>query len=113
MIEIFNDATIIYSVVILLTVVTLIVEIICIKATSLDVADDFGRVFLLIIIASICEWIGVVSPAFPPGFRWFVMMAKSLELMVAPIIPVSFALTTTRERLKMRHIIPLGVLPTR
>ena len=109
MIEIFNDATIIYSVVILLTVVTLIVEIICIKATSLDVADDFGRVFLLIILASICEWIGVVSPAFPPGFRWFVMMAKSLELMVAPIIPVSFALTTTRERLKMRHIIPLGV----
>ena len=55
MIEIFNDATIIYSVVILLTVVTLIVEIICIKATSLDVADDFGRVFLLIILASICE----------------------------------------------------------
>ena len=54
MIEIFNDATIIYSVVILLTVVTLIVEIICIKATSLDVADDFARVFLLIILASIC-----------------------------------------------------------
>ena len=55
MIEIFNDATIIYSVVILLTVVTLIVEIICIKATSLDVADDFGRVRLSKNVSTIAD----------------------------------------------------------
>ncbi|MGN1189728.1 MAG: hypothetical protein ACI4SL_04945, partial [Candidatus Ornithospirochaeta sp.] len=62
MIEYFNDATKLYTAITILTVCTLLVEIICIKATSLDIANSFASVFYLVVVAAVCEWIGVIAP---------------------------------------------------
>ena len=105
--QVFNDSTYIYTAITILTVSTLFVEIICIKATSLDIAKSFARVFYLVIVAALCEWIGVIAPAFPYELRGFLIFAKSLELMVAPIIPVAVALTLSREKIKIYVVIPL------
>ena len=109
MIEIFNDSTRIYTALTFLTVATLLVEIICIKATSLDVAKGFIKVFYLVVVAAICEWIGVMGPLFPSDFRGFVIRAKSVELMISPVIPVAMAMSAAREKAKVYHIVPLSI----
>ena len=109
MIEIFNDSTRIYTALTFLTVATLLVEIICIKATSLDVAKGFIKVFYLVVVAAICEWIGVMGPLFPSDFRGFVILAKSVELMISPVIPVAMAMSAAREKAKVYHIVPLSI----
>lgn len=109
MIEIFNDSTRIYTALTFLTVATLLVEIICIKATSLDVAKGFIKVFYLVVVAAICEWIGVMGPLFPSDLRGFVILAKSVELMISPVIPVAMAMSAAREKAKVYHIVPLSI----
>ncbi len=109
MIEYFSDATKLYTAITILTVCTLLVEIICIKATSLDIANSFASVFYLVVVAAVCEWIGVIAPLLSKELRGFLMVAKSLELMVAPIIPVSMALSVAREKAKVQHVIPLSL----
>ncbi len=110
MIEIFNDGFKMYTALTFLTIATLLIEIICIKATSLDVADSFVKVFYLVVVAAFCEWFGVAAPLFLPlEFRGLLILIKSVELMVAPVIPVAMALSISREKPKLYHIIPLTI----
>lgn len=110
MIEIFNDGFKIYTALTFLTIATLLIEIICIKATSLDVANSFVKVFYLVVVAAFCEWFGVAAPLFLPlEFRGLLILIKSVELMVAPVIPVAMALSISREKPKLYHIIPLTI----
>lgn len=110
MIEIFNDGFKMYTALTFLTIATLLIEIICIKATSLDVADSFIKVFYLVVVAAFCEWFGVAAPLFLPlEFRGLLILIKSVELMVAPVIPVAMALSISREKPKLYHIIPLTI----
>ena len=107
--DILNGSNQIYTALTFLTVATLLVEIICIKATSLDVAKGFIKVFYLVVVAAICEWIGVMGPLFPSDFRGFVIRAKSVELMISPVIPVAMAMSAAREKAKVYHIVPLSI----
>lgn len=107
MIEVFNDATKMYTVITILTVLTLLVEIVCVKATSLDIAKNFSRVFYLVALAAICEWIGVIAPALPSRLRGFIVIAKSIELMVAPVVPIAVAITVSRKKSNIYIFIPL------
>ena len=110
MIEIFNDGFKMYTALTFLTIATLLIEIICIKATSLDVANSFVKVFYLVVVAAFCEWFGVAAPLFLPlEFRGLLILIKSVELMVAPVIPVAMALSISREKPKLYHIIPLTI----
>ena len=110
MIEIFNDGFKMYTALTFLTIATLLIEIICIKATSLDVAKSFVKVFYLVVVAAFCEWFGVAAPLFLPlEFRGLLILIKSVELMVAPVIPVAMALSISREKPKLYHIIPLTI----
>ena len=110
MIEIFNDGFKMYTALTFLTIATLLIEIICIKATSLDVADSFVKVFYLVVVAAFCEWFGVAAPLLLPlEFRGLLILIKSVELMVAPVIPVAMALSISREKPKLYHIIPLTI----
>ena len=110
MIEIFNDGFKMYTALTFLTIATLLIEIICIKATSLDVADSFVKVFYLVVVAAFCEWFGVAAPILLPlEFRGLLILIKSVELMVAPVIPVAMALSISREKPKLYHIIPLTI----
>lgn len=110
MIEIFNDGFKMYTALTFLTIATLLIEIICIKATSLDVANSFVKVFYLVVLAAFCEWFGVAAPLFLPlEFRGLLILIKSVELMVAPVIPVAMALSISREKPKLYHIIPLTI----
>ena len=94
MIEIFNDGFKMYTALTFLTIATLLIEIICIKATSLDVANSFVKVFYLVVVAAFCEWFGVAAPLLLPlEFRGLLILIKSVELMVAPVIPVAMALS--------------------
>ena len=110
MIEIFNDGFKMYTALTFLTIATLLIEIICIKATSLDVADSFVKVFYLVVVAAFCEWFGVAAPILLPlEFRGLLILIKSVELMVAPVIPVAMALSISREKPKLYHIILLTI----
>ena len=110
MIEIFNDGFKMYTALTFLTIATLLIEIICIKATSLDVAKSFVKVFYLVVVAAFCEWFGVAAPILLPlEFRGLLILIKSVELMVAPVIPVAMALSISREKPKLYHIIPLTI----
>ena len=110
MIEIFNDGFKMYTALTFLTIATLLIEIICIKATSLDVANSFVKVFYLVVVAAFCEWFGVAAPLLLPlEFRGLLILIKSVELMVAPVIPVAMALSISREKPKLYHIIPLTI----
>ena len=110
MIEIFNDGFKMYTALTFLTIATLLIEIICIKATSLDVAKSFVKVFYLVVVAAFCEWFGVAAPLLLPlEFRGLLILIKSVELMVAPVIPVAMALSISREKPKLYHIIPLTI----
>ena len=110
MIEIFNDGFKMYTALTFLTIATLLIEIICIKATSLDVANSFVKVFYLVVVAAFCEWFGVAAPILLPlEFRGLLILIKSVELMVAPVIPVAMALSISREKPKLYHIIPLTI----
>ena len=110
MIEIFNDGFKMYTALTFLTIATLLIEIICIKATSLDVAKSFVKVFYLVVVATFCEWFGVAAPILLPlEFRGLLILIKSVELMVAPVIPVAMALSISREKPKLYHIIPLTI----
>ena len=110
MIEIFNYGFKMYTALTFLTIATLLIEIICIKATSLDVANSFVKVFYLVVVAAFCEWFGVAAPILLPlEFRGLLILIKSVELMVAPVIPVAMALSISREKPKLYHIIPLTI----
>ena len=99
-----------YTALTFLTIATLLIEIICIKATSLDVANSFVKVFYLVVVAAFCEWFGVAAPLLLPlEFRGLLILIKSVELMVAPVIPVAMALSISREKPKLYHIIPLTI----
>ena len=99
-----------YTALTFLTIATLLIEIICIKATSLDVANSFVKVFYLVVVAAFCEWFGVAAPLLLPlEFRVLLILIKSVELMVAPVIPVAMALSISREKPKLYHIIPLTI----
>ena len=99
-----------YTALTFLTIATLLIEIICIKATSLDVAKSFVKVFYLVVVAAFCEWFGVAAPLLLPlEFRGLLILIKSVELMVAPVIPVAMALSISREKPKLYHIIPLTI----
>ena len=91
------------------SVVTLIVEIICIRSTSLPIAKWFENSFYLVIIAAISEWLVVVGRGFPVEAQGLLVMCKTIEMIIAPIIPVSIALSVSRERIGIRHLIPLSV----
>ena len=91
------------------SVVTLIVEIICIRSTSLPIAKWFENSFYLVIIAAISEWLVVVGRGFPVEAQGLLVMCKTIEMIISPIIPVSIALSVSRERIGIRHLIPLSV----
>ena len=78
------------------SVVTLIVEIICIRSTSLPIAKWFENSFYLVIIAAISEWLVVVGRGFPVEAQGLLVMCKTIEMIISPIIPVSIALSVSR-----------------
>lgn len=107
--EVFTLSTLFYTSMVAFSVVTLIVEIICIRSTSLPIAKWFENSFYLVIIAAISEWLVVVGRGFPVEAQGLLVMCKTIEMIISPIIPVSIALSVSRERIGIRHLIPLSV----
>lgn len=107
--EFFTDATRMYTALTFITICTLLVEIICIRATSLKIAKSFENVFYLLVVASVCEWMGIIGIAFSPEARNILTVIKSIELMIAPVIPVAIALSVIREKPTLWHVIPLSI----
>ena len=105
----FSEAILIYTALVYFTVITLLIEIACIRATRLNVARGFENLFIMVVVAALCEWFVVIGPALPPSFRGLVIVLKSVELMIAPVIPVAMALVSTRENFRTRHLVPLLV----
>ncbi len=61
----------------------------------------FEVLFLLIIVAAVCEWLGVILDGVPGRWRLVHIAVKVMELSIAPCVAVVFTLVIKKMRVKL------------
>lgn len=104
-----------YTSIILVTVLLLIFmlgNITCSQNISKRKRKAFICIYLLVLLASVCEWLGVFLDGFSGDINILHKIAKFLELSITPFFPIIYAeaiFSTSKHKTK-RHIVIFSLL---